>query len=81
MDEITVIQNADFLSIAMEQFDGGNYEVAEDFVSDVRASLLNDAEGELSQKLATALEHMEEERYDEAEELVGDVYEVLIDLL
>jgi hypothetical protein len=81
MDEITVIQNADFLSIALEQFDGENHEVAEDFVSDVRASLLNDAESELSQKLATALEHMEEERYNETEELVGDVYEVLIDLL
>jgi hypothetical protein len=81
MDEITVIQNADFLSIALEQFDSGNHEVAEGFISDVRASLLNDAEGELSQKLDEALVHIEEERYDEAEEIVGDVYEVFVDLL
>lgn len=39
MDETELMQNADFLSIAVEQMEKGNYDVAQDFVEDVYANL------------------------------------------
>jgi hypothetical protein len=35
MNETELTQLADFLSIALEEMEHGNYEVAEDFVQDV----------------------------------------------
>lgn len=43
MDETELNQNADFLSIALEEMERGNYEVAEDFVGDVYSNLLQAA--------------------------------------
>lgn len=44
MDETELNQLADFLSIALEEMEHGNYEVAQDFVEDVYADLLEEAE-------------------------------------
>ena len=41
MDETELGQNADFLSIAVEEMDRGNYEVAQGFVEDVYSNLLD----------------------------------------
>jgi len=43
MDETELNQLADFLSIALEEMERENYEVAEDFVGDVYADLLEAA--------------------------------------
>ena len=42
MDETELSQNADFLSIALEQIDAGNYEVAREFIEDVYSNLLKE---------------------------------------
>lgn len=42
MDNTELSQNADFLSIALEQIDAGNYEVAREFVEDVYGNLLEE---------------------------------------
>jgi len=44
MDETELTQNADFLSIALEEMEHGNYEVAQDFVGDVYENLLEAAD-------------------------------------
>lgn len=43
MDETELNQNADFLSIALEEIEHGNYESAAEFVGDVQESLLEAA--------------------------------------
>ena len=40
MDNTELALNADFLSIALEQIDAGNYDVARGFVEDVYGNLL-----------------------------------------
>lgn len=44
MNDKELIQNADFLSIALEEIEHGNYDVAADFVGDVQKSLLEAAD-------------------------------------
>ena len=44
MDETELNQNADFLSIALEEMEHENYEVAADFVGDVYENLLQAAD-------------------------------------
>lgn len=43
MDETELNQNADFLSIALEEMERENYEVAADFVGDVQSNLMEAA--------------------------------------
>lgn len=42
MDESELLRNADFLSIALEEMEHENYEVAEDFVEDVYNNILTE---------------------------------------
>lgn len=42
MDETELSQNADFLSIALEEMDRGNGEVARGFVEDVYENLMEE---------------------------------------
>lgn len=42
MDEKEILQLADFLSIALEEMEHGNYEVAEEFVQDTYKKLQED---------------------------------------
>ena len=42
MDNTKLSQNADFLSIALEQMDAGNDDVAKEFVEDVYENLLEE---------------------------------------
>lgn len=44
MDETELNQNADFLSIALEEMERGNHDVAQDFVEDVYSNLLEAAD-------------------------------------
>lgn len=44
MDETELTQNADFLSIALEEMEHGNYEIAAEFVGDVQENLLEAAD-------------------------------------
>jgi hypothetical protein len=44
MDETQLTQNVDFLSIALEQMDCGNYDVAQDFVEEVYGDLAEELE-------------------------------------
>ena len=44
MDRTELIQNVDFLSIAIEEMDQENYESAKEFVEDVYASLSKEVE-------------------------------------
>ena len=46
MNDKELIQNADFLSIALEEIEHGNYDVAADFVGDVQQNLLKVANEE-----------------------------------
>jgi len=43
MDETELNQLADFLNIAVEEMERENYEVAQDFVEDVCADLMEEA--------------------------------------
>lgn len=42
MNATELQHNADFLSIALEEMEAGNYESAEEFVQDVYANMLED---------------------------------------
>jgi len=42
MDETECVRNADFLSIALEEIEHGNYETAKEFVGDVQENLLEE---------------------------------------
>lgn len=69
----------DFLSIANEQLESGNYDVAREFIDDVRTSLLNANEEELSQALQHALNELDDEKYSEAKDTTRGVYEELME--
>lgn len=44
MNDSECVQNADFLSIALEEIEHGNYESAADFVGDVQQNLIEAAD-------------------------------------
>jgi hypothetical protein len=44
MNDTELVQNADFLGIALEEIEHGNYEVAADFIGDVQENLLEAAD-------------------------------------
>jgi hypothetical protein len=44
MNDTELVQNADFLGIALEEIEHGNYEVAADFVGGVQENLLDTAD-------------------------------------
>lgn len=44
MDDTELLNNADFLSIAMEELEAGNNESAREFVGDVYDSLMEEIE-------------------------------------
>lgn len=81
MKNITVSQNADFLSIALEELESKNYETAEEFIADVEMSLSSHDEEELSQSLQHALLKIDDEEYFDAKLFVEDVHGELIERL
>lgn len=44
MEESEIRTNVDFLSIALEEMDNGNHEIAQEFVEDVYTNLLDELE-------------------------------------
>lgn len=44
MNETEITQLADFLSIALEEMEHGNYETAQDFVEDVYGDLMEEVD-------------------------------------
>jgi len=81
MNKRTTGQNADFLSIALEECESDNYEMAREFIDDVRVNLLNANRETQSQKLQHALNCLDDGEYDDAQELVGGVYDSLLEEL
>jgi len=79
MNDLIRSQNADFLSIALEEFGAENYGIAADFIDDVRERLLDEEEYDASQQLQHSLNKIEAGEYDEAAAFVGDVYDELIE--
>jgi hypothetical protein len=81
MKNITVTQNADFLSIALEELEARNYESAKGFIEDVEQSLSSHGEEELSESLCNALSFMDDGERVDALMAVEEVYGELINRL
>lgn len=75
MNDTQIAQNADFLSIALEEYDSGNYQMVEEFADDVRVNILNANREEQAQTLKEGIEALPDE---EAREKIGEVYEELL---
>jgi len=80
MNDIECGQNADFLSIALEEFEHENYEMVADFVSDVCINLA-DEEEVLAQELQMSIDKLNESEFAESKELIEGVYENLLEEL
>lgn len=76
MSQTDLIQNVDFLSIALESLESNSTDVAEEFIIDVQGNLLDLDRREQARRLQEAVESNDEE---ETYEIVGDVYEELKD--
>jgi hypothetical protein len=81
MENITVTQNADFLSIALEELEAGNYETAEGFITEVEQELSSHGEEELSQLLRDSLSLLNDRERGVAIITVEEVYGELIERL
>lgn len=70
--------NADFLSIALEEYESNSYDVACEFVDDVRVNLRNANRDTQARHLKDALQLLERGEHERSRELVGDVYQELL---
>lgn len=75
MNQTQIAQNADFLSIALEEYDSGNYQMVEEFTDDVRVNLLNANREEQAERLREGIEALPDAK---GREKIGSVYEELL---
>ncbi|AGM11417.1 hypothetical protein M199_gp249 [Halogranum tailed virus 1] len=76
MNQTQIGQNADFLSIALEELDNGNGEMAKEFADDVRVNLLNANREEQAEALQEGIDALPDA--DVAQEKFGEVYSELM---
>lgn len=79
MDRVELTQNADFLSIALEEIGANSFDGAQEFVADVRDNLRNHGRDDDADRLQHAIEYLEDGRHEDAREIVGDVQDDLLD--
>lgn len=79
MNQREISQNADFLSIALEEYRTGNTESAKEFVDDVRTALVRASRDDDAEKLQKAIDRLNEGMVEESREIVQEVYEGLLE--
>lgn len=78
MNATQLSQNADFLSIALEEISAANYETAKEFTEDVRSNLEGYDKDEWAEPLDRAVEAMGRDEYDDAREEIRSTYGTLL---
>jgi len=74
MNDVEKTRYMDFLSIGVEQIESRNYDVGREFIDDVRTGLLNANKEEAAESLQSAIDAVDDTEYEEAIEIVQEVY-------